>query len=138
MDPLLWQLADSAFPAGGFAHSGGLEAAWHLGVVTRAGFDAYVDQSLWQAAHLALPFVRTASKEPARLAVLDALADATLTNHVSNRASRAQGRAFWSTVVRVFETRAIRELDARTRTTSMHYAPIFGVALGALGLDAEE
>ena len=28
-----WQLADSAFPAGGFAHSSGLEAAWQQGEV---------------------------------------------------------------------------------------------------------
>jgi urease accessory protein len=32
-DWLLWQLADSAFPTGGFAHSGGLEAAWQHGEI---------------------------------------------------------------------------------------------------------
>ena len=30
---LLLQLADSAFPTGGFAHSGGLEAAYQLGEI---------------------------------------------------------------------------------------------------------
>ena len=34
---LLWQLADSAFPTGGFAHSGGLEAAWQNGEVSNRG-----------------------------------------------------------------------------------------------------
>ena len=32
-DWLFWQLADSAFPTGGFAHSWGLEAAWQSGEV---------------------------------------------------------------------------------------------------------
>ena len=32
-DWLIWQVADSTFPAGGFAHSGGLEAAWQAGLL---------------------------------------------------------------------------------------------------------
>jgi len=130
---LLWQLADSAFPTGGFAHSGGLEAAWQLGKV--ADFDAYLDQSLWQVGHQAVPFARAAARDGRRLVELDALADATLTNHVANRASRALGRNFWATASRVFDLSA---LAAEARQTSMHHAPIFGAGTAALGLSADE
>ena len=34
---LVWQIADSGFPTGGFAHSGGLEAAWPIDVVPTIG-----------------------------------------------------------------------------------------------------
>ncbi|WP_394848786.1 urease accessory protein UreF [Pendulispora brunnea] len=137
---LVWQLADSAFPAGGFAHSGGLEATWQLGAVR--DFEAYLDPSLWQTGSLALPFVRAACAGR-DLVELDALSDATLSNHVANRASRAQGRAFWATARDVFdENDAVRALAERLRghsmRLSMHYAPVFGVTLGALGLDARE
>lgn len=132
---LVWQLADSAFPAGGFAHSGGLEAAWQRGCVTQ--FEAYVDQSLWQTGHAALPFVRAAWAgwdRDGRLAHLDVLADSTLTNHVANRASRAQGRAFWATAARVFFDGTTHALETRVRGISMHIAPIFGATLAALGV----
>ncbi|WP_394838243.1 hypothetical protein LVJ94_15160 [Pendulispora rubella] len=130
---LVWQLADSAFPAGGFAHSGGLEATWQLGCVN--DFEAYLDPSLWQTGSLALPFVRAACAGRS-LVELDALSDATLSNHVANRASRAQGRAFWATARGVFEENdAVRSL---ARGTSMHVAPIFGATLGALGLRERE
>jgi len=131
---LVWQLADSAFPAGGFAHSGGLEAAWQLGGV--GDFEAYLDPSLWQVGSLALPFV-CAAHAGRSLVELDTLSDATLSNHVANRASRAQGRAFWATARGVFES-AVRELEARVRGTAMHLAPVFGATLGALGLKERE
>src|SRR6185312_5576255 len=53
---LLLQLGDSAFPAGGFAHSGGLEAAAQLGEVKGAeAVRAFCEQSLWQTGRGALP-----------------------------------------------------------------------------------
>ncbi len=52
---LIWQLADSSYPAGGFAHSSGLEAAWQQGEVTGDGLADYIQASLTQLGHSQLP-----------------------------------------------------------------------------------
>ena len=52
---LIWQLVDSAFPAGGFAHSFGLEAAWQQGEVNAASLPAFVRDGIAQAGHGGLP-----------------------------------------------------------------------------------
>jgi urease accessory protein len=83
------QIADSAFPAGGFAHSGGLEAASHFGELDVARF---AEAALRQAGTFALPFVREARTGDA--AALDARCEASIASHVARRASRAQGRAW--------------------------------------------
>ena len=62
-DWLLWQLADSAFPAGGFAHSNGLEAAWQQGELQDpAELTAFIEASLSQLGHAALPFMNEAMR----------------------------------------------------------------------------
>src|SRR5689334_9503796 len=129
---LLMQLADGAFPSGGFAHSAGLEA-WTA--LAPGGIDAFFTQSMRAAARGALPFVRTASASPERLGELDGLYDATLTSHVANRASRAQGRAFASAALRVFPSPRMAELLAGGPT---HHAPLFGAVLGVLGIAPRE
>ncbi len=123
---LIWQLADSAFPTGGFAHSLGLEAAWQHGEVrNRDELVSYAEVSLRQVGYAALPLVAAAHDEPERLAELDRLCDAFTTNHVANRASRGQGRALLSALERVFKSLIDPPPFA-------HLSPAFGAGLRRL------
>jgi urease accessory protein len=138
---LLWQLADSAFPTGGFAHSGGLEAAWQQGEVRdRAELREWFLGSLLQVSRCALPFVNAAHAQPERLEELDRLCDAFTSNHVANRASRAQGRAFLSAAERIYlerrsPTRRVGDKQQEhaasdagvPRPPFAHLAPVFGM-----------
>src|SRR5438552_18534524 len=97
------QLADSAFPTGGFAHSAGLEAAWQQGFIRgSAELREFIHASLVQCGHASLPFVIAACQHIKSLSFIDLECDAMLTNHVANRASRAQGRALARVVQSVF------------------------------------
>lgn len=135
MDWLFLQLVDSAFPAGGFAHSNGLEAA----VAFREGIaiEQHLSELIAQAGRTALPFVREACAEPARLGELDALFDATTTSHVVNRASRAQGRALVSAAGRIWTThegaQRIASYARSAPAPPVHHAPVLGAIFGALG-----
>lgn len=124
-DWLLWQLADSALPTGGFAHSSGLEAAWQNGeVVTGADLADWLQAGLRQVGRGSLPFVTEAHAEPNRFPELDQLCDAFLLNHVANRASRTQGRALLATARKAF---ALSGPRVPLLSCSFHLAPSFGV-----------
>lgn len=129
---LIWQLMDSAFPTGGFAHSSGLEAAWQHGEVRgRAELLAFVETSLEQLGHAGLPFVTAAFDAPEQLTAFDQLCDAFTTNHVANRASRAQGRAFHTAVQRLFDSQ-IQNEPSKFAPPCAHFAPVFGACLRRL------
>jgi urease accessory protein len=147
-DFTLWQLADSAFPTGGFAHSAGLEAAWQHGELrNRRDLISYVQASLHQLGRAALPFALAAHAEPERLGEFDELCDAFTTNHVANRASRTQGKAFLSAMQRIFGQRDVQVASAlngggtvkrsEVRAPFGHFAPVFGACLRRLEIQCE-
>jgi urease accessory protein len=86
-------LADGRLPAGGHAHSGGLEAAIAAGRVTDLGsLEGFLRGRLATAGLVAAAFAASACAHGG-LAALDAGLDARTPSPALRRASRAQGRA---------------------------------------------
>jgi urease accessory protein len=139
MSLLLWQLADSAFPSGGFTHSNGLEACFHYGAA-RTVDDVWqlAVSAVGQAGYGALPFVFACHHDPHELPALDARADLFLNQPVSNRASRAQGRGLLHTAMRVFPEAPLGPLGEMAARDGFcgHHAPMFGAVMAALDVDA--
>ena len=137
---LLWQLADASFPAGGLAHSGGLEAAVKWGEVGDAqGFRDFLLAQLTNTAHAMIPPMLAVWKTPGTAVTVDRFCHAFISNHVANRASRAQGKAFLLSVQAAFdlaECEAMREEIGAGRMYG-HYPVVFGAAAAALKIDID-
>jgi urease accessory protein len=135
------QFADSAFPSGGFAHSSGLEAAIRFGGVDDSEkLETFVHAAVWNTGHCTLPFVAAAHDDPRSVWELDARLDAQLTNHVTNRASRIQGRSFLSTCSEILEGSVghLAERARHDRGLAVHLAPVFGATLAAAAVSRDD
>ena len=115
---LVWQLIDSAFPSGGFAHSGGLEASVQHGHVTDGdGAHAFARQALAQCGRSALPLVTAAHR--CRRASQSSTACRTCSSRTLSPTARAAHRAarLLTSVARSFRADdAGRARDASTRS----------------------
>jgi urease accessory protein len=138
LDVLTWQLIDSAFPAGAFAHSGGLESAIHHGLLQdHESLKALLETMLQQIAISSVPLVLATHRDPPRLPDVDLFCDAFLTNHVANRASRMQGGTFLTAVRQIFTRCEFDDLGLLIRSKKLpgHFSTIFGVIAQSLGLE---
>lgn len=134
-DWLTWQIVDSAFPTGMFAHSGALESAWQHGEVPDAdSLRLFVDAAILQAGSSVMPFLNAGFNSPEAVPRLDDIAHAFLTNPVANRASRVQGRTLLATVTRVWPGDALAAVTALAAGTAAHVAPLSGAVFRSLGL----
>lgn len=139
----MWQLADSAFPAGGFAHSAGIEAAMQAGLIDNPeALHQALSTVLEQLGTGALPLVLAVVRDGTRFAEAELRADTCLaSNHVAHRASRAQGLALLAAAPRVFgRIQAIRDWAqaCREQQTAGHLAPVFGRLAHTLELDPQK
>jgi urease accessory protein len=138
LDWLVWQIADSAFPTGGFAHSSGLEAAWQQGEIQSCDELAeFIQAHLAQTGKAALPFLNEAFHSSQPFARLDQLADVFLSNHVANRCSRAQGQAFLFAATHSFALPVLTDFRAKILKEKQpgHFAPVFGFVIRSLGIN---
>lgn len=130
---LLLLLADSRLPAGGHAHSGGVEAACTAGTIhDEASLADFLAGRLASAGLVAAGLAAAAAgcwSDADQLALLDAEADARTASPALRAASRAQGRAL---------LRAGRVLVAAPPPLggAPHHPVALGALAGALGLDA--
>jgi urease accessory protein len=135
---LVLQLADSAFPTGGFAHSAGLEA--HVQTGELDSVERYARELVDQMTYGSLPIVVAAHDAPDRLDELDAFTRTTLWSHAAYRASRTQGRALLDVAARSFGHEPLVTARARLARPGLdgHLAPVFGFVTRTLGVARDE
>jgi urease accessory protein len=84
-----------------------------------------------------MPFAAAVFDSPETFENVDEELDAFTTNHVANRASRAQGRAFLTTSERAFRQQSLTDLRSQViaRELPAHFSTAFGFVLNALNFD---
>jgi len=129
MNTALLLLADSRLPAGGHAHSGGLEPAATAGTVRDLDTLADFLRGRLATAGLVAAGLAAASVSGNR-AALDAEADARTPSPAQRRASRAQGRALLRAARTAWPHPGLDEL------TAAHHPVVLGAVVHVVGGDA--
>ena len=142
----LLQLADGLFPAGGFAHSLGLETYVQAGTIKdRAGVEAFVRAHLdgsagpADAVALASAVRRAAAGDLEGCLAIDARVDAMRVVPEFTAASRQMGRQTLRVTTAWDGDGLLTAFAARVEAgaTPGHYPVVFGAAAGRAGISAE-
>jgi urease accessory protein len=122
-------LVDSRLPAGGHAHSGGLETAVALGTVAdMAGLDAFLQGRLSTSGAVSAAFAAASADPAADRRRLDAELDARMPSAPARAASRAQGRGLARVAARAWPHPGYAVLGPQP-----HHAVALGLAVAAAG-----
>ncbi|MER6944924.1 urease accessory UreF family protein [Nonomuraea sp. NPDC000554] len=142
MNPALLLLTDSRLPAGGHAHSGGMEQAVRSGAVhdvpSLGSFlrGRLATSGLVAAALAATACAATTAAEPSPWAALDGEADARTASPAQRDASRTQGRLLLRVARRVWPSAVLDDL-ARD-VPNAHHPIALGAAAHAAGASPED
>ncbi|GLW97893.1 urease accessory UreF family protein [Microtetraspora sp. NBRC 16547] len=145
MNAALLLLADSRLPAGGHAHSGGVEEAVRAGAVTGLDDLARFLRGRLATAGLVAAALAAAACELASTAAdaapailrwrrLDAEADARTSSPAQREAARTQGRLLVRTARRIWPSPALSSL-ARAVPDGAHHPVALGATAAAAGCD---
>jgi urease accessory protein len=142
----LLQFADGLFPAGGFAHSLGLETYAQAGLVRdRAGLEAFLVAHLegsagpTDAVAVAVAARHAAAEDLAGCLTLDVLVDAAKCVGEFRDASRQMGRQAARVAAAVVDDRFVEALSGAVvdGRTAGHYPVVFGAVSHRAGADPE-
>ena len=136
-DFLTWQLIDATFPSGGFAHSGGVEAAVALGGVrNEEDLVGLLRDGIRQWATQSGPLTAGAFDICPDIKEIDGWCAALLAgNAVAAQASRAQGVSFLMAAEGLCPAIADLRLRLRTAESPTHLAVVMGACGRLLGCD---